>query len=74
MSLDGPARRAAFLAGAAELPEPLREPLLLRTLEGLSFEEIGERHSQRPGAIRARVQRLMPQLLACMQRRMGGSV
>lgn len=53
---DGDARRAVE-AAVADLPEEFRHAVLLRDLQGLSYEEIGEILDVPPGTVRSRIHR-----------------
>jgi RNA polymerase sigma-70 factor (ECF subfamily) len=49
--------RRAVEAAIAELPEEFRHAVLLRDLQGLSYEEIGELLGVPPGTVRSRIHR-----------------
>jgi RNA polymerase sigma-70 factor (ECF subfamily) len=67
------AELARTLAAAIEeLPESLRTTLMLRTQEGLSFEEIGKLVSRNETAVRKRYSRALEQLRERLTRRSAG--
>ena len=74
-----PALEAAELArtlaaAIEELPESLRTTLVLRTQEGLSFEEIAQLVSRNETAVRKRYSRALEQLRERLTRRSAGIV
>jgi RNA polymerase sigma-70 factor (ECF subfamily) len=52
-----------------EIPAGLRNELLLRYQQGLTFEEIATISGVRPGTLQARITRLLPRLQACIEAR-----
>ena len=56
-----------------DVGEHVREALLLRFQQGLTFDEMAEACGEKPGTLQARVSRAMPLLKDCIQRRMRGS-
>lgn len=57
-------------AAVRELPDEFRDPVVLRDLEGLSYEQIGEILSLPPGTVRSRIHRgrlLLQQMLQGFQ-------
>lgn len=59
------------LAALNGLPESLREPLLLTTVDGLSMVEVAERLGLEPAAVRQRVSRARKALNRCRKSGMG---
>jgi RNA polymerase sigma-70 factor (ECF subfamily) len=59
---------AALRQAIAELPEERRIVLVLRDLEGLSYEEIAETLALEPGTVRSRLHRARLQLKAKLER------
>ena len=55
-----------------QLPSPLRVALVLRVLEGLSYDEIGEATGLRPGTVRTQVMKARRALLRTMGTRLEG--
>lgn len=51
----------------AQLPEYMREPVRLRFLAGVSFEEISAQTGDKAGAVQARVARAMSMIRRCME-------
>lgn len=51
----------------AQLPEYMREPVRLRFLAGVSFEEISAQAGDKAGAVQARVARAMSMIRRCME-------
>ena len=47
----------AVRRAVAELPDEFRECILLRDMEGLSYEEIGEVLELAPGTVRSKIHR-----------------
>ncbi len=60
--------REAVRAGLRELPEEQRQILLLREIEGLSYEEIGEILDLEPGTVKSRIFRARKRLCAFLLR------
>lgn len=56
--------REAVRRGLAELPEEQRQILLLREIQGLSYEEIGEAMGLEPGTVKSRIFRARKKLCA----------
>jgi RNA polymerase sigma-70 factor (ECF subfamily) len=65
----GELRVEDVLAAIHQLPEPYREPLVLRLVEGMSGAEIAERTGLTPGSVRVNLHRGMKQL----RERLGGT-
>jgi RNA polymerase sigma-70 factor (ECF subfamily) len=61
-------REAALHAAIAELPEDRRIVLLLRDVEGLTYDEIGEALALEPGTVRSRLHRARLQLKEKLER------
>ena len=59
---------AALRAAIAELPEDRRLVLVLRDIEGLSYEEIAEALALEPGTVRSRLHRARLQLKEKLER------
>lgn len=59
------------LAALHDLPDSLREPLLLTAVDGLSATEVAERLGIEPAAVRQRIARARKALGACRQSGMG---
>lgn len=51
------ATRATVRDVLAALPEPYREPVVLRDVEGLSYAEVGERLGRGVGTVKSQVSR-----------------
>lgn len=51
----------------AQLPEYMREPVRLRFLAGVSFEEISAQTGDKAGTVQARVARAMSMIRRCME-------
>ena len=60
--------REAVREGLRELPEEQRQILLLREIEGLSYEEIGEILDLEPGTVKSRIFRARKRLCAFLLR------
>ncbi|MBO5555660.1 MAG: sigma-70 family RNA polymerase sigma factor [Oscillospiraceae bacterium] len=58
--------REAVRQGLAQLPEEQRQILLLREIQGLSYEEIGLALSLEPGTVKSRIFRARKRLCAFM--------
>ncbi len=56
--------REAVRRGLAQLPEDARQILLLREIQGLSYEEIGETLGLEPGTVKSRIFRARKKLCA----------
>ena len=56
--------RDAVRRGLAQLPEDARQILLLREIQGLSYEEIGETLGLEPGTVKSRIFRARKKLCA----------
>ena len=56
--------RDAVQRGLAQLPEDARQILLLREIQGLSYEEIGEALGLEPGTVKSRIFRARKKLCA----------
>ena len=56
--------RDAVHRGLAQLPEDARQILLLREIQGLSYEEIGETLGLEPGTVKSRIFRARKKLCA----------
>jgi RNA polymerase sigma-70 factor, ECF subfamily len=72
--LDEARLQHAMIECLRKLGEHVRGTLVLRYQQGLTFEELGEIFSEKPGTLQARVMRALPVLRACIEARTGGKV
>jgi RNA polymerase sigma-70 factor (ECF subfamily) len=72
--LDEVRLQQALIACLRSLGEHVRETLVLRYQLGLTFEELAELRSEKPGTLQARVMRALPMLRKCIEARTGGTV
>lgn len=70
-SIDDERLREALVACVAELPDEIRDAVLLRYQQGLTFEAMAEICDDKPGTLQARVARALTRLRACIERRTG---
>lgn len=59
-------QREALEQCLAQLPEPLRQQVLMRCCEGMSYAEIGAIVGEAPGTIQVRIARALPKLRRCL--------
>jgi RNA polymerase sigma-70 factor (ECF subfamily) len=71
--LDGARLSHALLRCLEDVGEHVREALLLRYQQGLTFDEMAEVCGEKAGTLQARVSRALPLLRDCIQRRTRGS-
>jgi RNA polymerase sigma-70 factor (ECF subfamily) len=72
--IDDEELRQALVACVGELGEHVRNALLLRYQQGMSFEDMSDVSNEKPGTLQARVARALPVLRECIEGRTGGSV
>jgi RNA polymerase sigma-70 factor (ECF subfamily) len=72
--LDEARLQQALVACLHSLGDHVRDTLVLRYQLGLTFEELAEVLSEKPGTLQARVMRALPLLKKCIEARTGGTV